>query len=107
MNGEFYFIASTTNYGKEIFKMNNLLTRAEKVNRTAQLSISPNPSNGIIKMNKNYKSVYVFDVLGKNVFEVYDTHETIDLTSLSDGMYILKTLEMDNSSGESKLIISK
>lgn len=107
MNGEFYFIASTNNYGKEIFKMNNLLTRAEKVNRTAHLSISPNPSNGIVKMNKNYKSVYVFDVLGKNVFEVYDTHETIDLTSLSDGMYILKTLEMDNSSGESKLIISK
>jgi hypothetical protein len=58
-------------------------------------------------MNKNYKSVYVFDVLGKNDFEVYDTHETIDLTSLSDGMYILKTLEMDNSSGESKLIIRK
>jgi ELWxxDGT repeat protein len=107
MNGEFYFIASTDNYGKEIFKMNNLLTRAEKVNKTAHLSISPNPSNGIVKLNRNCKSVSIFDVLGKNVFEVFNANEPIDITSLHDGIYILKTLEMDNSSRESKLIIRK
>jgi ELWxxDGT repeat protein len=107
MNGELYFVASTSNYGKEIFKMNSLLTHANNVSRKSSSNIFPNPSNGLVNLNLNYKSVSVFDVLGKNVFEVFNTTRTIDLSSLPDGMYILKTLQMDNSSSESKLIIRK
>lgn len=87
--------------------MNSLLTHANNVSRKSSFNIFPNPSNGLVKLNLNYKSVSVFDVLGKNVFEVFNTNRTIDLSSLPDGMYILKALQMDNSSSESKLIIRK
>jgi ELWxxDGT repeat protein len=107
MNGEFYFVASTPIYGKEIFKMNSLLTHANFVNRKAITIIYPNPSNGFINLNLNYKSVSIYDVYGKNVFERYDCNGNLDFSCLQDGLYIVKTIDLNNTITEQKLIIKK
>jgi len=107
MNGDLYFVASTPTYGREIFKMNSLLTHANFVNRKPSTSIYPNPCNGFINLNVNYKSVTIYDVYGSNVFERYKCYGNLDVSSLQDGLYMVKTIAVNNTTNEQKLIIKK
>ncbi|MFY8021645.1 MAG: T9SS type A sorting domain-containing protein [Bacteroidia bacterium] len=54
--------------------------------------MSPNPSNGFVKINglPKVKSINLnlFNSIGEKVFEKSVSNEDIDLTSLLDGFYI-------------------
>ena len=63
--------------------------------------------NGFINLNVNYKSVTIYDVYGSNVFERYNCYGNLDVSSLQDGLYIVKTIAVNNTTNEQKLIIKK
>lgn len=72
-----------------------------------ELSIFPNPTNGILKiknklLNQNYK---IYDIRGVLIKEgIFENElETIDMSNYSNGIYILKTIN-GNSSVTKKIV---
>ncbi len=78
-------------------KSNPTSIKTTKIDNTS-LNIYPNPSNGIVTIEvSNLKSlqskVYVYNVLGKVVFEkemVSNSNQIIDLSELNEGTYFVK-----------------
>ena len=56
------------------------------------LTISPNPSSGIFKINFKVDKITIYDSLGKEILEVEDTNK-IDLYNYSKGLYFIKILK--------------
>lgn len=57
--------------------------------KVEQLSVYPNPTSGMIGFDKQLSDVAVYDVTGTLVYSQSVAEETIDLTSLNVGTYIL------------------
>ncbi len=75
---------------------------------TSQFSIYPNPTNtGKINITSTINdviSVSAFDILGKQVLNSRVTNNTLDVSNLKAGVYILK-ITQDNASVTRKLVI--
>ena len=76
-----------------------------------KLSISPNPSSGLInvKLSDDFiKSIIIFDVEGKKVysneFEIEDNEFGLDLRNLKKGLYNIKIFTC-NKTVESKIVL--
>lgn len=84
----------------------------EKINNVKTLNklhIYPNPNNGVFRIEftpyLNEKSIYVYDSVGKLVFnKTIESHgnEQVDLSALDNGIYYIKTL-----TGFGKVVINK
>ena len=75
-------------------------------NKIEGLNIYPNPATDIVTISSNnngVKSVQLFDLTGKKVMSV-ETENTINVSGLTKGMYIIKITEAGKSA-TSKLII--
>jgi hypothetical protein len=75
------------------------------------LNIYPNPSKGIftVEMNSTEKTLaQVYNVIGEVVFskEIISTSTTIDLSTLSEGVYSLKISSASKNSF-SRIVIAK
>ncbi len=72
------------------------------------LSIYPNPvTDGTLNIKtlaNAEKSVQIFDVLGKNVLNTVTSGETVNVTSLNSGVYIVKITEEGHTASR-KLVI--
>lgn len=78
--------------------------------KEAATFFSPNPSKGIFFFNSLYQgqtNVIVFDALGEIVFKEALKEHSMDLSSLSDGMYQCKIFSDRNSVIFQRLIILK
>jgi hypothetical protein len=75
---------------------------------TSELSIYPNPvNNGLVNLKSSLagvKNVELFDMLGRNVLQTQLSGETLDVSSVGSGLYLLKVSIADRSS-TTKLII--
>ncbi|WP_269227112.1 T9SS type A sorting domain-containing protein [Flavobacterium eburneipallidum] len=84
------------------------LVLSVKQNEIAGLSIYPNPvSKGtlyITSSSSTAKSVVLFDVLGKQVLKTSTTNNSINVSGLKNGVYIIKITE-DGKTETKKLII--
>ncbi|PHK34990.1 hypothetical protein VF13_37745 [Nostoc linckia z16] len=71
------------------------------------LSIYPNPLSGnvlhVVTPNNTEKAVAIYDVLGKQVVNTLTT-ETVNVSGLNSGVYIVKITEGGNTATK-KLII--
>jgi hypothetical protein len=67
-------------------------------NQTAIISdIYPNPASNFVTIGSENANVLIFDITGKLVLNVSDSNnQTIDISTLSEGMYIVKI----NSNGK-------
>ena len=88
-------------------------TSIKKISNKSIISISPNPSNGLINLElSNIKNstwnIIITNEIGQNVYnENYsNSKETIDLSGLSSGVYMIKITSNEISKTE-KLVISK
>jgi hypothetical protein len=84
---------------------------AQKTNQIS-VSISPNPANSEIRLASEVNcSVTIIDLIGNLVWQKNDLKkdslETISITNLSEGFYIVKFTTEDNKSSVQKLIIQK
>ncbi|WP_299520974.1 lamin tail domain-containing protein [Winogradskyella sp.] len=73
-----------------------------------ELSIYPNPVNsGVINITsaiEGVKSIQLFDIMGRNVISTAITSNTLDVSNLRTGIYLLKVTIADRTS-TTKLII--
>lgn len=83
-------------------------TASIKDNAIPGLSIYPNPvTDGTLNIKtlaNAEKSVQIFDVLGKNVLNTVTSGETVNVTSLNSGVYIVKITEEGHTASR-KLVI--
>jgi hypothetical protein len=86
----------------------NDLTLSIRNNTINGLKVYPNPINdGILYISTDLneeKNVQVFDVLGKQVLNITTSTETVNLSSLNSGLYIVKIIEGGNSATR-KLVV--
>ena len=79
-----------------------------KQNAISGLSVYPNPvKNGnlfITSNSNNAKSVAVYDILGKQVLNAKVSNNTVNVSNLKGGAYIVKVTE-DGKTDTRKLII--
>ncbi len=77
-------------------------------NSLANVQVYPNPvTTGIITIAKEgSKQVTVFDVTGKKVLTAATQGETVDVSSLVNGVYIVQ-ITIDNATVTKKLVVSK
>lgn len=77
--------------------------------KISDFSINPNPSNGIINVAFNTPftgSVFVYDQLGKIVYQAVVNQEstkTIDLSNYANSNYIVKTIAKDGATSTKKV----
>jgi hypothetical protein len=74
----------------------------------AGLSVFPNPvTSGILAIEtaaNTTKSIAIFDVLGKQVLGIVTNENTIDVSSLQAGVYVIKITE-DGKTASQKLVV--
>ncbi|MDO6595490.1 T9SS type A sorting domain-containing protein [Oceanihabitans sp. 2_MG-2023] len=106
-------VTAMNNAGTEYLRLDNVNIYGETLsvdqNEVAAFSIYPNPvANGIVTIktsNNEAVQVSVFDVLGKQVLSQNVTNQTLDVSNLNAGMYILKLVQNGNSTTK-KLVIN-
>lgn len=90
------------------------IDNAEKTNY--EISVSPNPSTGIFNLDFNKSidlaKIEVFSITGQLVYseesnEKISQFKSLDLSSLENGIYMLKVKTTDGGSVISKIIISR
>ena len=54
-----------------------------------EMSVYPNPTDGVLYFSDNMDNVQLLDVTGRVVYEVSEVVNCIDLTTLVSGTYIL------------------
>lgn len=74
-----------------------------------KIIISPNPAENFVTISGNQEldSIFVFDVNGKLLKEIHEISKTIDVSDLSDGIYLLRLKTSDGKNFTKKLIVRK
>jgi hypothetical protein len=86
------------------------ITNTKDLTSSHQISISPNPSNGIFYLsNNNLESIsfQVFTTNGQKVHSGKTNNQQIQLSHLSSGMYLLQLIMKDGSMLNKRIIIQK
>jgi len=80
---------------------NDLIVLGVEESLLSEVAIYPNPTNGLIKVstknNQLINNIQVFDLLGKTVKDVKVNNNSVDISSLSSGVYLLR-LDSENVS---------
>ena len=72
----------------EVQGVNNLISDLQ------EMFIFPNPTNGVVRISqKNVEKVEVLDLNGRTVLQQDQCGNTIDLSNLSSGLYIMKAYD--------------
>ena len=90
-------------YPTWVLLADTLATKSESI---ADFSIYPNPANDIVNIqsNETLKNVSIFNILGKQVFNQNNNLETLNLSNLNAGIYLIK-VETEQGIGTRKLVI--
>lgn len=90
------------------FPISNYSLTTQEFNTTSNFNIYPNPTNsGFVNITTKANTavtVTVYDVLGKQVLSKTLNNNTLDVTSLTTGVYILK-LNQNGTSTTKRLIV--
>jgi len=93
INEDIYFTHAHPEYGRELFKLDYITTPTGELEKDAKVSISPNPTTGMIIINPTNVEL--------DTIEVYDSHgilikktvsSQISLLDFPSGLYILKIM---------------
>ena len=55
-----------------------------------EITAFPNPTQGLIYLNKDYENVQIFDLMGRQVIKNSGISNQIDLSALQSGTYIIR-----------------
>lgn len=88
---------------KGLYKLDlNTLSTEENVKN--EFSIYPNPTEEILNFSRDLKDIKIYDTSGKLIQSTIESNDKIDISTLSNGNYILKG-ETDNGEKVSKKFI--
>jgi len=96
-NGEFYM-------DNLLFYRNPVSVNEVQANQT-ELNVFPNPAQQgtLVKLNKTVKQIEVVDLQGKTIW--VGQQNSIETAQLSKGIYLVKSLSVDNKMEVTKLVI--
>jgi len=100
--------ASMADYTVKWYK--NLTYLNTQENLLLQLSLTPNPTTGILNLqtpNSTIENITVYDVLGKPVLQQNNNLTTIDLSHLQNGMYLVKVTGNNGGTVVKKVVLSR
>lgn len=85
-------LISDINRGFLLVSPTETLSTPEFSEEENSLSISPNPTTGILRINTTIpiEKIEVYDVLGKQILEIENPNLVVDMSQLQDGVYILR-----------------
>lgn len=92
---------TTGNSFKSYSMVDSDLDILPEVNKITNIGIYPNPNNGTFVLNvesENIKNIYVYDLLGKVVYQVNNSNAErfdIDITDQTKGIYVVKVVDGD------------
>jgi len=76
-----------------------------------QINLYPNPAKNsfTIQNNSNYtiENLSIYDMLGKLVLQTNNTNNTIDVSTLKNGIYLVKITSDGNKTAIQKIVINK
>jgi Lamin Tail Domain/Secretion system C-terminal sorting domain len=75
---------------------------------SAQISIFPNPSKGLINFdvaNVKIVSVNLFDITGRRILQQINSNNSINTAALNSGVYYLELIDAENRSVIKKIIV--
>ncbi|TCN61193.1 T9SS C-terminal target domain-containing protein [Flavobacterium circumlabens] len=82
------------------------LSNEEFIKENKQFSLWPNPANNILNinsLNENNYAVKVYDLRGKLIYSKENVNNSIDVSSFTSGMYLIK-IETQNGETSQKFI---
>lgn len=86
----------------------NVVTELGQSNDNQQLMVYPNPvTDGVINFpnaGSSMKDIQIFDVVGKKVFNQLTASNRLDISSLNQGIYVVK-VSTNNQTSSSRLVI--
>ncbi len=90
-----------------IYKLDRATTGINQINNTLHFAVYPNPSNDIIQITaqKEIKTITLFDITGVAV-KTLQNETTINVSEMSNGIYLLQVTDKDGNTGTQKIIIT-
>lgn len=78
----------------------------ENIDDRFSVTIAPNPAQNVLSVQtqKPIKDVYICDLLGKRMKVVLSDTNSVDVSNLAKGMYIIKLIEENNRTFSAKFI---
>ena len=76
-------------------------------NEFSTINMYPNPAKDMISFNEDLKSVKIYDLTGKVIFENnqnYYEGSLLNISNISDGMYIVEIIGIDDKFQHIKLL---
>ena len=92
-------------YETYFIQFNSTITVIEKT-QTEQIALYPNPTAGVVYFDNELTDVVVYDVAGRQVYAQATVAQSIDLSSLNVGTYVL-TAQLNGKSIISKVMITE
>ena len=85
----------------------NVSTGVSSFDGNTSVDVYPNPSDGLlnIETNFNYSQISVFDLMGKKVFAAGSWVNSIDLSILSKGSYMLQLTDVNNQTVRTQIVL--
>lgn len=93
------------NYGGDDFWAYGISGELNVTNhKKKSISVYPNPTSGSVNFNKTVDHIEVFDLLGEKVKSYEYPTKTIDISSLNEGVYIIKARNIEQGEQTMKVI---
>ena len=76
-------------------------------NEFSKINMYPNPANDVISFNEDLKSIKIYDMSGKVIFENnqnYYRGSLLNISNISNGIYIVETKGINDKSQYIKLL---
>jgi len=110
-NGDIYFSALTKGKDRQLFKLDMTTETVDIIDQDPPnfMILYPSPATDIIKVIGDYRTMQIYDSNGRLLHSNYDyqNEEDIDISGLSDGVYIIQTQSKEGHKKQSKFIKSK
>lgn len=83
------------------------ITAVNDLNESTQEHFYPNPASNHIKLTADVNSIAIYTVTGETLKQIDNPSHTVDLSDLSNGVYIVKLVLKNGSVSTRKLLLRK
>lgn len=105
-----FFVAGDNGQGDQypsLYRVGPVPTGVQNVKAPDNLNIYPNPATDVVNISggKNIQAVTIMDIQGRKLLEQNGNSQTINVSSLKDGLYLINVKLEDGSTHIQKFIV--
>jgi ELWxxDGT repeat protein len=108
-NNNLYFSGFTSTNGEELWKLSSSDLSVNQNVISENHKIYPNPTSNFLNIEMEHTAnfkIEIYDVLGKKVASFLN-QKKVDISDLNNGMYIVRTINLENDLSQSQKIIKQ